>query len=220
MEETGLEREVLDAVQAEMPDLETLLRQRRDYQSAFDKKVSSALQTARANWEREQAEALEQARTQELERARSAAQAEYDARFAALEERSAAQAQRERQVDTADELTRLGLPAGFAPWLTGATADESHARVAEFERTFRDAVRDSVTARMAGAAPAEPVPTPAFDRESLRGMSPGEINAHWAEIQNTLKGGFEPWHLPTLFPRYGPPVCWSTWTTSTSTPPC
>ena len=86
------------------------------------------------------------------------------------------------------ELTRLGLPAGFAPWLTGATAEESHARVAEFERTFRDAVRDSVTARMAGVAPAEPVPTPAFDRESLRGMSPGEINAHWAEIQNTLKG--------------------------------
>ncbi len=38
------------------------------------------------------------------------AQAEYDARFAALEERSAAQAQRERQVDTADELTRLGPP--------------------------------------------------------------------------------------------------------------
>lgn len=188
MEETGFEREALDAVQAEMPDLETLLRQRRDYQSAFDKKVSSALQTARANWEREQAEALEQARTQELERARSAVQAEYDARFAALEERSAAQAQRERQVDTADELTRLGLPAGFAPWLTGATAEESHARVAEFERTFRDAVRDSVTARMAGAAPVEPVPTPAFDRESLRGMSPGEINAHWAEIQNTLKG--------------------------------
>lgn len=109
MEETGFDREVLDAVQAETPDLETLLRQRRDYQSAFDKKVSSALQTARANWEREQAEALEQARTQELERARS-------------------------------------------------------------------------------AAPAEPVPTPAFDRESLRGMSPGEIYAHWAEIQNTLKG--------------------------------
>ena len=83
---------------------------------------------------------------------------------------------------------KLRLPAGFAPWLTGATAEESHARVAEFERTFRDAVRDSVTARMAGAAPAEPVPTPVFDRESLRGMSPGEINAHWAEIQNTLKG--------------------------------
>ena len=34
MEETGFEREALDAVQAEMPDLETLLRQRRDYQSA------------------------------------------------------------------------------------------------------------------------------------------------------------------------------------------
>ena len=111
----------------------------------------------------------------------------YDARFAALEERGAAQAQRERQVDTADELTRLGLPAGFAPWLTGATAEEvPRPGGGTFERTFRDAVRDSVTARMAGAAPAEPVPTPAFDRESLRGMSPGEINAHWAEIRKTL----------------------------------
>ena len=55
MEETGFDRKPMDAVQAETPDLETLLRQRRDYQSAFDKKVSSALQTARANWEREQA---------------------------------------------------------------------------------------------------------------------------------------------------------------------
>ena len=41
---------------------------------------------------------------------------------------------------------------------------------------------------MGGFAPAEPVPAPAFDRERLRGMSPREINAHWAEIQDTLKG--------------------------------
>ena len=110
MEETGFDREVLDAVQAETPDLETLLRQRRDYQSAFDKKVSSALQTARTNWEREQAEALEQARTQELERARSAAQAEYDALIADMENRI-------RQVedsDARDLLTKRYLE--FKPW--------------------------------------------------------------------------------------------------------
>ena len=186
MEETDFERRT--PANDETPDFETLLRQNRDYQSAFDKKVSSALQTARANWEREQAEALEQAHEQALERARGAVQAEYDARFAALEERVAAQDRRERQMATADELTKLGLPAGFAPWLTGATAEESSARVAEFESAFRAAVGDSVTARMGGSAPVESVPTPAFDRESLRGMSPGEINAHWAEIQDTLKG--------------------------------
>lgn len=188
MEETDFEREKPAIDEEETPDFETLLRRNRDYQSAFDKKVSSALQTARANWEREQAEALEQAHERELERARGAAQAEYDARFAALEERAAAQDRRERQMETADALTKRGLPAGFAPWLTGATAEESGERVAAFESAFRAAVGDSVTARMAGCAPVESVPTPAFDRESLRGMSPGEINAHWAEIQDTLKG--------------------------------
>ncbi len=34
-------------------DFDELLRSNRDYQSACDKKVSQALTTARANWERE-----------------------------------------------------------------------------------------------------------------------------------------------------------------------
>lgn len=191
MEETSLEREQpLERGQAQQarPGFEDLLRDNRDYQSAFDRKVDRALQTARANWEREQAAQLERQREEALSGARRAAEEEYQARFAALEAREAQQARLERQVATADQLTRLGLPAAFAPWLTGDTSEESGQRVEAFEQLFRGAVGDAVARRMEGTPPAEPVPAPAFDRERLRGMSPREINAHWAEIQDTLKG--------------------------------
>lgn len=167
---------------------EELLRGSREYQSAFDKKVDKALQTARANWEREQAAALEQRRGRDLEEARTAARAELEERTRALERQEADYARRACQMAVADRLVSLGLPSGFAGWLTGETEEESLGRVAEFEAAFRGAVSDSVTARMGGAPPAEPACTPAYDRETLRGMSPREINAHWAEIQNTLKG--------------------------------
>lgn len=196
MEETSLERQqplVGPETQPretapEHPDFEELLRQHRDYQSAFDRKVDRALQTARANWEREQASALEQRRAEALEVARGEAQAEYRQRMAELDQRAAQQALRERQVETADRLASLGLSPKFAPWLTGDTSEESQQRVEAFDQLFRGAVSDTVTQRMAGFVPAEPVPAPAFDRETIRGMSPREINAHWAEIQNTLKG--------------------------------
>ena len=196
MEETSLERQEPQLEQetpdrepaSEHPDFEELLRQHRDYQSAFDRKVDRALQTARANWEREQASALEQHRAEALEAARGAAEAEYRQRMAELEDRAKRQALRERQVETADRLASLGLSPKFAPWLTGETSEESQARVEEFDQLFRGAVSETVTGRMSGFVPAEPVPAPAFDRETIRGMSPREINAHWAEIQNTLKG--------------------------------
>lgn len=196
MEETSLERQEPQLERetpgrepaAEHPDFEELLRQHRDYQSAFDRKVDRALQTARSNWEREQASALEQHRAEALEAARGEAEAEYRQRMAELEDRAKRQALRERQVETADRLASLGLSPKFAPWLTGETSEESQARVEEFDQLFRGAVSDTVTGRMSGFVPAEPVPAPAFDRETIRGMSPREINAHWAEIQNTLKG--------------------------------
>lgn len=196
MEETSLERQepllegeaVGPRPEGDHPDFEELLRQHRDYQSAFDRKVDRALQTARSNWEREQASALEQRRAADLEEARGKAQAEWRQKMAELEDREARQALRERQVETADRLASLGLSPKFAPWLTGQTSEESRQRVEEFDQLFRGAVSDTVTQRMAGFVPAEPVPAPAFDRDTIRGMTPREINAHWAEIQNTLKG--------------------------------
>lgn len=161
-----------------------LLSGNRAYQSAFDKKVDKALQTARANWERER----DAARETMLSQARSAAEAEYQGRMSELDVREADYERRMRQLGVADRLVSLGLPSSFALWLTADTEEESMARLEAFDAAFRAGVSDAVTARMAGDAPAEPVPAPAMDRETIRGMSPREINAHWAEIQHTLKG--------------------------------
>lgn len=184
MEEDRLEQA---SAPQEQPDFDRLLSERRDYQSAFDRKVSQALNTARANWEREQERAMEE-RTQAI-RAEARAQAEesFRQRQQELSERERDFARRVRQVETAELLTRQGLPAGFAPWLTGETGEESQRRVAEFDAAFRSALGNAVRERMAGTVPAEPAVAPALDRDALRQMTPQEINARWSEIQQTLK---------------------------------
>lgn len=169
--------------------LERLLREDREIQSAFDRKVGQALQTARAKWEREQAKTLRETEEAAAGRAQAAAEEQVRLMKEDLEAREVSFQLRLRRVDTAEELHRRGLSAEFAPWLTGESKEESLQRVEEFERAFRGALSDTVTDRMRGAEiPAQPRTAPAFDRDTLRSMSPKEINAHWAEIQNTLKG--------------------------------
>ncbi len=179
MEEEQVEREE----GTEVP-FEVLLRDNRGYQSAFDKKVDKALQTARANWEREQEAALEEHRQSVEQQVRQSLEEETQA----LARKEADYEHRMRQVEVADQLVGLGLPSRFAGWLTGNTREESMERVGQFETAFREAVRDTVTARMGGPVPLQPKAGAAMDLDTIRGMSPREINAHWAEIQNTLKG--------------------------------
>lgn len=170
------------------PGFDELLSQNREYQSAFDRKVHQALQTARANWEREQAAAQEAARSAAAETLRAEVQASLEQQRRELEAREGEFAHRVRQVEVAEGLACRGLPAAFAPWLIGETEEECGQRVAEFDAAFRGAISAAVTERMAGSPPIEPAPVPAYDRDALRGMSPREINAHWAEIQQALKG--------------------------------
>ena len=103
-----------------------------------------------------------------------------------LELREAEFARRLRQVGVAERLTRSGLPASFAPWLTGDTEEECAERVAQFDGMFHTAIADAVRERMSGGAPAEPTPSPALDASTLKGMSPREINQRWSEIQQAL----------------------------------
>lgn len=168
----------------EQPSFEELLQGSREYQSAFDKKVDKALQTARAKWEREREEEREAIQGAAMQTAR----AEYQQRMTELDRREADYQRRVRQVEVADRLVGMGLPSAFAPWLTGDTREESFARVEAFDAAFRAGVSEAVAERMVGCVPAAPVPAPTLDRETIRGMSPREINAHWAQIQHTLKG--------------------------------
>ena len=177
-EETGTEV----AETAKKPDFETLLREDRDYQSAFDKKVKKALQTARAHWEQEQG----CARAREQEAAQL--QAQLQTQQAELEEQRRQFRRAQLEVAVGSQLQKRGLPAEFAPYLTGADEEESARNLEHFEGLFREGISQAVTGRMRGAgAPREPKRPKSYSREELRALSPGEINAHWAEIQHTLK---------------------------------
>ena len=134
---------------------------------------------------REQASALEQRRAEALEVARGEAQEEYRQRMAELDQRAA------QQLQEAAGGARTGWPAWacpqVCPWLTGDTSEESQQRVEAFDQLFRGPSATRSPSGWRALSPAEPVPPrPLTGRPS--GDEPREINAHWAEIQNTLKG--------------------------------
>ncbi len=169
-------------------DFDALLQSSKVYQSAFDRKVEKALQTARARWEREQ-EAVQAERESQLQQeAMTRAEQALAERAAEQDQRQAQLDLRLRQTETAQKLAEIGLPTRFAPWLTGDTDEDSQERITAFQAAFQQGVDAAVVRRMTGSVPPEPARPAGYDRSDLQTMSPQEINAHWAEIQNTLKG--------------------------------
>lgn len=165
-------------------DFEALLRENRDYQSACDKKVSQALNTARTNWERD--------RQAEEERLRRSMEEQLEERLADERAGLAAQQQafdaRLRQVAVAEELQRRGLDAQFAPWITGADEVEDTERVEQFTVLFQSALSQAISAHMRGAEPPKaPEKGAELDRDQLRTMTAGEINRNWGEISRLLR---------------------------------
>ena len=174
----------MEEQEVKKPDFDELLRGDRDYQSACDKKVSQALATARANWEREhQAEG---------DRLRQELESELEGRLA-QERAGLARQQKEfdarlRQVAVAQALQQRGLDAGFAPWITGETEEESARRVEQFTALFHTALSQAVAGRMrSDAAPRAPENPEALTRDALKGMSVKEINRNWEQVSGLLR---------------------------------
>ncbi len=173
-----------EELRQERPDLDTLLREDRDYQSAYDRKVSQALATARANWERD--------RQGEEDRIRQTLEAEMQETLEQERQVLAGQRQdfdrRLRQVAVGEALQQRGLDARFAPWITGESDEDSAQRVEAFTGLFQEALSQAVAGRMRGeAAPREPDRPRELTREQVRGMSPREINRNWEQISGLLR---------------------------------
>lgn len=105
----------------------------------------------------------------------------------ALEEQKAAFAAQLLEAAVGRELASRGLPEEFARFLTGEDEEKSLENVEQFESLFRESLAKAVTQRMRGVgAPREPAKKRGYSRESLKGMSAREINAHWEEITRAL----------------------------------
>ena len=141
---------------------------------------------ARAAWEAEQeAPEEEVAEPSEPEEARRLAEERE-----ALEEEKAAFARQRMEVAVGQELCKRNLPAAFAPWLAGETAEESAQRLDTFEVLFQEAIAQAVTSRMRGSgAPKAPETARGYSWQELRNMTHQEINANWTAIQKALESG-------------------------------
>jgi hypothetical protein len=139
----------------ETPSFDDLLK--NGHQAEFDRRVSKAIATAKANWEKAQAE--EQDEATKLARMTTAERERYqlDKDKQAFAEEQAKFAAQQMQVSVGAELQKRGLDASFARYLAGKTAEESKANLDEFEQVFRSAVQTGVKAAMRGkGTPREP----------------------------------------------------------------
>lgn len=151
------------------PSFDDLLRSNPDYQAEFDRRMTKGLATARANWEKAQAdeknEAAKLARMTAAERERY----QLDKDRKAFAEEQAKFAAEQMKVSVGAELQKRGLDAGFARYLAGKTAEESKANIDEFEQAFRSAVQAGVNTALRGkGAPREAAQSGQSYAERLR----------------------------------------------------
>ena len=151
----------------EAPSFDDMLK--NGHQAEFDRRVTKAIATAKANWEKAQAEEQDEAAklAKMTEEQRERYQLDKDKKaFAEQKARFAAQ---QMEVSVGAELQKRGLDAGFAKYLSGATAEESKANIDAFEEVFRSAVRSGVNTAMRGkGAPREADKSGTTEVERLR----------------------------------------------------
>ena len=135
---------------SETPTFDELLSSNKEYQSAFDAKITSALNKARKKWEQQQAdeadEAKKLAKMSESEREKyqlSKEKSEFEQEKAKFE-------QERLKTAVGTELLNRNLPTAFAEFLTGTDADHSKANIDAFEKAFHSAVATAKEKAMQG----------------------------------------------------------------------
>ena len=133
------------SVESESPlSFEELLKSNKAYQSAFDRKISQALETARHNWDKNNGSALD-----EIQHARE----EIAASKAALEADRLAFEHMKRQNFVSEELKKRDMDPALAPFLTGSDNASSINAVNEVEAIWKNALQNHVNTLMRGNPP-------------------------------------------------------------------
>lgn len=121
-------------------------------ESESDKKLEKALQTARAKWEKEFQEKLEQEK-KEAERLaklseRERKEEELKKREEEIEKRLRELELKELKTDAIADLNNKGLPSEFADFLLADDAEKTLENINRFKETFDKAVNEAVKERL------------------------------------------------------------------------
>lgn len=183
------ETATLEAVLESMTPEEILARPefKKAVQSVTDARVTQALTTAKAKWDKEALDNLDEAKKLEKMTAEQRAKYQFDKDKAAFDAEKKAFERQQLVLATGKELMKRGLDASFAEVLTGSTAEETADKIDKFEASFRNAVADSVSNKMRGTAPKDKNQSAKLTMDGIKAMSMEEINANWDEVQKVLK---------------------------------
>lgn len=122
-------------------------------QSEADKRVTEALKTARAKWEKEEEEAKkEEERLQSL----TQKQREEELKAKQLKELEDTKAELQRvylERDTIDRLTEENVPVQFKDFLMGKNAETTNENIKAFKEIYEAEVQKGVEQRLKGTTP-------------------------------------------------------------------
>lgn len=155
-------------------------------QSRIDSTVTKALNTARAKWDQEREEEQDEAKKLEKMNAEQRARYQFDKEKSAFEVEKKKFESEQMKVATGKELLKRGLDSSFADYLTGGSAEETVARIDQFEKAFNTAVANATNQKMQGNAPKDIENSSAITLESIKKMTASEINENWEDVQKVL----------------------------------
>lgn len=157
-QDNGLNVEAVEPVGQETEggqSFDGLLRTSKAFQSEFDRRVSKALETAKAKWaEAQEQEKVEAARLSEIaNRERQKEREELKQEWEKFHTERA-QFESERMERAAEHLlSEQQIPTSFAHWLKADTTEETEARVKEFAKEYKESLNGLITERLKGSPP-------------------------------------------------------------------
>ena len=129
-------------------------------QSETDRRVTEALKTSRAKWEKEYKEKLEKEK-KEAERLSKLSADEREQELLKQKEKELAEKEqairlRELQLDTINVLADENLPVGFAEFLIKDDAETTNENIKKFKKEWQEALSKAVDERIKGKSPKLP----------------------------------------------------------------
>lgn len=155
---------------------EEVLKANPDFQSALDRRINQAVETATKN-ERERQQIIQDSLQDEVLRVSKMTQTEKDAYFKQKAEKEAAAKEaslleRELRLDARSALQEKHLPESFIDLLSYKDKDSCMKSIEVLDAAFRSSVQTAVDDKLKGSAPpkdaktegSQPSPTDAYDK--------------------------------------------------------
>ena len=122
-------------------------------QSHTDKQITKALETAKAKWQQEQLDALDESKKLEKMTAAEREKYQFEKDKKDFEKKKAEFEHAQLTVTVGAELQKRGLSADFSQYLTADNAENSKTNIDAFEKLFNAAVQTAVNDRLKGGTP-------------------------------------------------------------------